>query len=332
MNLYLKNLSNNNQKKKLEQKRLEQERLEQERLEQERMEIFIILSKYSDKHDYVNALGHEIHISRYILYDLLQKNIINNDVNIVTISQDRFFLYDNIFTKIYKWSDYENIAKNNNIKKIDLSFYSYVSTQNIIIDELKELNYTFDSFEKTNKFIDYINNINIINLNEEEKYKLIIENDFFIIHIRFKNDNSKLLKILNKIREYTNNTIIIFCSSNIILEYENIIIINNLQYYASFLSNKNCKLLITEWSGGGQLSQYCFNSKIIYYFDNYESHNYELNYIEYQKTANISNNIFNSWDFKSTTLCDREYYKSFELMINDLAKKFNYLLYIFKYI
>ena len=298
------------------------------------MEIFVILSKKEcGHHTGENALGHEIHLTRYILYDMLQKNVIDNNVNIVTISKDRFFLYSNIFTKIHEWNDYKKKQTiNNNIKVIDLTKYS--SGLN--------LQHTFDNFERTSKFVDYINNINTINLNENIKYKSIIENDFIVVHYRFSMVNSdtkithngntqNLLKIIDKIRKHTNNDIVIFCSKlpdekvQKDLECKNIVIIDNLQYYASFLSNKKCKLLISEWSGGGQLSQYCFDGKIIYYFDFYPSLDYELNFDSYQKTANVPNNIFkfNCWDFKTTRNNEREYYKTFDLMINDLSKNFN---------
>ena len=296
------------------------------------MEIFVILSKKEcGHHTGENALGHEIHLTRYILYDMLQKNVFDNNVNIVTISKDRFFLYSNIFTKIHEWNDYKKKQTiNNNIKVIDLTKYS--SGLN--------LQHTFDNFERTSKFVDYINNINTINLNENIKYKSIIENDFIVVHYRFSMVNSdtkithngntqNLLKIIDKIRKHTNNDIVIFCSKlpdekvQKDLECKNIVVIDNLQYYASFLSNKKCKLLISEWSGGGQLSQYCFDGKIIYYFDYYPSNDYELNFDSYQKTANVHNNIFNCWDFKTTRTNEREYYKTFDLMINDLSKNFN---------
>ena len=295
------------------------------------MEIFVILSKKVSGHAGESALGHELHLTRYILYDMLQKNVIDNNVNIVTISKDRFFLYSNIFTKIHEWNDYiKHKTINNKIKVIDLTKYS--SGLN--------LQHMFDNFERTSKFVDYINNINIINLNEDEKYKSIIENDFIVVHYRFSMVNSdtkithngntqNLFKIIDKIRKHTNNTIVIFCSKlpdekvQKDLECKNIVVIDNLQYYASFLSNKKCKLLISEWSGGGQLSQYCFDGKIIYYFDFYPSNDYELNFDSYQKNANVPNNIFNCWDFKTTRNNEREYYKTLDLMISDLSKNFN---------
>ena len=216
------------------------------------MEIFVILSKKVSGHTTENALGHELHLTRYILYDMLQKNIIDNNVNIVTNSKDRFFLYSNIFTKIHEWNDYiKNKTIDNNIKVTDLTKYS----SGLMIEHIS------DKFERTSKFVDYINNINIINLNEDEKYKSIIENDFIVVHYRFSMVNSdtkithngntqNLFKIIDKIREHTNNYIVIFCSKlpdekvQKDLECKNIVVIDNLQYYASFLSNKKCKLLI----------------------------------------------------------------------------------------
>ena len=200
------------------------------------MEIFVILSKKEcGHHTGENALGHEIHLTRYILYDMLQKNVFDNNVNIVTISKDRFFLYSNIFTKIHEWNDYKKKQTiNNNIKVIDLTKYS--SGLN--------LQHTFDNFERTSKFVDYINNINTINLNENKKYKSIIENDFIVVHYRFSMVNSdtkithngntqNLLKIIDKIRTHTNKDIVIFCSKlpdekvQKDLECKNIVIIDN---------------------------------------------------------------------------------------------------------
>ena len=85
--------------------------------------------------------------------------------------------------------------------------------------------------------------------------------------------------------------------------------------YASFLNNTNCNLLISEWSGGGQLSQYCFNNKVIYYFHHYQSLDYEIHYKSYQNGADLKNNIMGFWDFKSTTNCERFYYKIIDLML-----------------
>lgn len=283
---------------------------------------FIIISKdhYNCEPDrYISALGHEIHLQRFILFDLLQKNKISKNDTIVLYSLERSFLYNNVFTKILSWEKYKKEYINEK-NVIDLSFYSYHSTKDILLDKFIEFNYSFTDYKKTIEFKNYINNINYINLDND--YKEVISKKYYLIHLRFKFDKKKLIMLLDKIREYSTYQIIIFCcDDNINLSKDyNIIFIKNLQLYASFLNNKNCVLFISEWSGGGQLSQYCYNGLILFYFDNYKSNNYEINYLDYQNNANLDNNIFNYWDFKSTTKCERKYFKTLNLMIDNLPE------------
>jgi hypothetical protein len=284
--------------------------------------LFIILSKYSENHNSVNALGHEIHLTRFILLDLLQKNMIDTSAFIVTLSADRFFLYNNIFTNIIDWDNYTTNFLYKNNKVIDLTYYSIWNTRDTLINELIELNYDFNQFNRSETLIKHINNINYIdfnNLHDYSEYLNIIQNKFIIIHNRFKTDSNKLSTIINKIKEKSNINIVIFSMNYENNNYgNNVYFINNLQVYATFLNNKNCILLISEWSGGGQLSQYCFNGKVLYYFDKYESHDYEIYCKEYEEYANISTNIWHAWDFKSTTNCERKYYKKYNEMLNDL--------------
>uniref|UniRef100_A0A6C0LC97 Uncharacterized protein n=1 Tax=viral metagenome TaxID=1070528 RepID=A0A6C0LC97_9ZZZZ len=285
------------------------------------MSLFIIVSKNAQSHDFVNALGHEIHLTRFILLDLLQKNLIDTNTFIVTLTNDRFFLYNKIFNNVINWSDYENNLLYKNEKTIDLTYYSRWDTKDNQINELIELKYNFNQFNKTEKLIEYINNINFINLNCDAKYLDIINKKFIIIHNRFKTDTNKLSLVIDKIRENNNINIVVFSMNNDNNNYgDNVIFINNLQVYASFLNHPNCSLFISEWSGGGQLAQYCYNGKILYYFDNYASHDYEIIYEELQNGANNSTNIWNAWDFKTTTNCERKYYKTYGEMLNNLIK------------
>ena len=288
---------------------------------------YIILSKFCTiyGHGYVNPLGHEIHITRYILFDLLQKNLINLNSTIVTLYEDRFFLYNKTFQNVITWDDYVNNKKNNNITEIDLTYYSYVSTQNEQIEVFNKLNYRLNLFERTEQFIKYINDINFYNLTNNSCYSDIVKEKFIVIHCRTniinvsKDKSESLLKIINKLKEICNLKIVVFSVENININLENVYFIKNLQIYASFLNHKNCNLFISEWSGGGQLSQYCCNSKIIYYFDNYVSNDYEIHYINYQNNADLKNNIFGCWDFKSTTNCERFYYKTIDIMLENIT-------------
>jgi hypothetical protein len=297
------------------------------------MTNIIILSKYSNSDNYesvysdnlpktsklhisANALGHEIHLTRFILFDLLQKNIIDTDSIIVTLSKDRFFLYENIFKNIISWDIFinKNIKDDTIYKVFDLTYYSdlrFMSPLKIFND----LNYNLQNFEKTDLLIKYINNINFTNLSL--LYPNLLNDKFIMIHCRFNINNLDL--IIKKIREYSNLNIIIYCvDNNITLNLPNVYLINNLQVYASFLNNNNCDLFISEWSGGGQLSQYCYNGKILYYFNYYYLADYEKLYLQYQNDADLKTNLFNKWDFKTTTSCDRLYYKTLNELLNNI--------------
>lgn len=277
---------------------------------------YIIVSKMNNGHDCFSALGHEIHLTRFILYDLLQKNKIDINSVIVTLSEDRFFLYRNIFKNLLS---YNNFIHNKTLTKkniIDLSFYSPWNTKDTKIDFFNKVNYSFEHFEKSEKFISYINDIEYSTLDNYD----FIHNIYFLLCVRFQIDSDKLHKLINKLHKIYDKmnsndkpsecNIVIYGISIPQISIPNIHIINNLQTYASFLNNNNCKVVISEWSGGGQLSQYCNNNNIIYYFDNYPSNDYEIHSTNYENEANNYNNIFNCWDFKSTTNCKRLYYKS----------------------
>ena len=91
-----------------------------------------------------------------------------------------------------------------------------------------------------------------------------------------------------------------------------------MQEYASLLKHSNCKLLITEWSGGGQLAQYCSNSNIIIYFDAYII---SSNYVEMSPELHeqsMKGNVFHAYDFKTITNCTRFYYHNFEEMMENI--------------
>ena len=219
------------------------------------------------------------------------------------------------------YENYHNNHKNKeNIVTIDLTKSMHLSNDAIV----EVIDYNLNSFEKTQKFINYINDIDFYDLINHSCYSDIINEKFIVIHWRTniiglsKDKIESLLRIINKLKEKFDLKIVIFSVENININLENVYFINNLQIYASFLNHKNCDLFISEWSGGGQLSQYCYNSKIIYFFDDYPSHDYEMHYKNYQQCADLNNNIFECWDFKTTTNCERFYYKTLDIMLENM--------------
>ena len=254
------------------------------------------------------CFGHDLHITRCIVLDMLLQNHINKDDILVVMNNDRKFLYELLFNTVLSYHEYTSLNINTtNI--IDLRAFSLLATCNR--DKFFIPNFSFSGNYYTEEFRKKMLQINYC----DTKYN-IFDNDYIVIHYRYDADLNNLKKICDKITNtYYNMNLIIF-NHNIenissIREYykdTNIIFTDNLQLYASYLNNSKCKMVISEWSGGGQLSQYCFSGKIFYYFDFYTSLNwkYERNEnrfikFDFQNFQNISltNTYFHDYDLKN---------------------------------
>lgn len=242
--------------------------------------MFIIISKPNTPHN----LGHEIHYVRKLLLLLLHNNYINNNNTIVTIFNDRKFLYSNIFNNVLSWNEFHSLNINDDNEIIDLSSYltlNFANKMNITDDLNKLLKYSninnkslfdIDFLNKpcNNDFMKLCCNLNFINLNNIENtfIRNTIKTKFCIIHIKKENTKTENDIIIEKIiNSITDIKIIIFTELDKYTLNENTI--NNLHLYSSLMNHPNCEYVISEWSGGGQMSQYCCNSKIYYYLSFY---------------------------------------------------------------
>ena len=121
---------------------------------------------------------------------------------------------------------------------------------------------------------------------------------------------------------FVNYNIIIFTSDNsLVINDHAVKFVSNLELYASLLNHHNCKGIISEWSGGGQLAQYCHYNDVYYYFNNYEENNYCSLKDKYQYEAN-NNNLYACWDFKKTTHCNIFMYQTVDILCNELETKY----------
>lgn len=90
----------------------------------------IILSNYKS----FCYLGHEIHLTRIILLDLLAKDIIKTDEVKIYTMKDRIFLYSKIFKYVYDYNTKPSDSSN------DLDLTPYLFTHlNESIQKLKDL-------------------------------------------------------------------------------------------------------------------------------------------------------------------------------------------------
>jgi len=262
---------------------------------------------------WTKCLGHEIHITRIMVLDMLLKNKINTNDIIVTFD-DRKFLYSRIFTNIINYNQYLELDKKNYDVINIIDYAGNLINNPIENDSLKRINYTIPNKFYNDELKNLCLKIDYIKLDYE-----FLNNEFLIIHHRYNANIENLKKIINIVK----NKIVIF--NNDILNLKNeikddsIFYTDNLQFYASLLNHKNCKFLISEWSGGGQLSAYTSNCKILYYYDAY-TWIYNPNIDEKQRELNSLNDkyICKDYDFKCITNNERLYYKNFEEFIKVL--------------
>lgn len=281
-----------------------------------------------------NCLGHEIHITRIILLDLLCKNIISDNDIVVTCS-DRIFLYDKIFHNTITTQQYNKLDKDKyNI--IDIRIYLDTRTF-YTIPKLAEMNYNYEASEYlTPEFIRKCRQINFYSIDEIKNLHNLtfVDNEkYIVIHHRYVHRGTNvevcniehLKYILNSISKINNKYKIIVFSRNInnlrneLTEYNSLYFINDLRLYASIMALPNCELVIGEWSGGTQLSQYCTNNQVLYFFDTYSvtrSYMNILNLLRYESTKKICN----AWDFRSCTDCKVYMYHDSIDLANNLHK------------
>jgi hypothetical protein len=264
------------------------------------------------------CLGHEIHMTRYVIIDMLLQNKISTDDIIVTL-KDRKFLYTNIF---------KNCISSEEFMKMDLNGKDYnfinlhlLTGNDLHVTESSILqNYNHQILKKfyTPEFKNLLNNIEYCNTGYED------EKDYVIIHHRYNYDINMLFKIINKINDKMNVNVIIFNNNISYLKdeinkynFNNIFLIDNLQLYASYLNNDKCKLFISEWSGGGQLSQYCYDGKIMYYFNQYTDYHYIGNEKLFAKQS-METDMFQHWDFKNARNIDINMFRTLDEIIYNI--------------
>jgi GH15 family glucan-1,4-alpha-glucosidase len=262
------------------------------------------------------CLGHEIHITRYVIFDMLLQNRISLDDIIVTL-KDRIFLYKKIFKNCI--SSEEFIEMNLNEKNYNIINLHLLTGNDIPVSYSSILeNFQHQTLKNfcTPEFKYLLNNIDYCNTGYPE------DKDYIIIHHRYNCSIDILSKIINKVNNTMNVNIIIF-NNNIsylkqnINNVNNIIFIDNLQIYASYLNSNKCKLFISEWSGGGQLSHYCYDGKIMYYFNVYN----DLHYVGNEKVfaeKSMETDMFQHWDFKHSRIIDINMFCKVDDVLNNI--------------
>jgi len=295
---------------------------------------YIVVSKIENEHHTgYCALGHEIHLGRFILLDMLDKNYINTNDVVVTSNIDRFFLYSKIFKNVISCDEY---SRNGNIKdenKILIWPFVVSVTRELNDSCIKKFesicNYPIREILYNNFTRDYDELLRMIDFPVIEDYNLV-KNKFIVIHSRtllLKSNNNTnqnlidLFKIICKINiKYPDFDIVIFTvnDSNELLELQEntkIKIINKLDLYASVMNHENCECVITELSGGGEFSQFCCNTIIHMYGNSYQhigTFSKKLSTLQNGKT------LHDDWNKHGTTDALLNYYDNVDAMLENI--------------
>jgi hypothetical protein len=293
--------------------------------------MFLIVSttpQYNGKiigHDCIvraNTIGHEIHITRPILLFLLSKNLITTLDTIVTRNKERFFLYSSIFKNVIEYNEFNE----------DKQEYYYLTDLNTMCEGLdqdllkieKRFNILLDvrhgNVKIRNSFYDNL----VLKINY---YTIFEEKPFIVVHNRhvnyegyynMENNVSMTKQIVNTILKLN---IKVYIFTNVIEKFENnenVVTINDVHTYATLMNHNKCLAVISEYSGAGQLSQYCHNKEIYYYKNNY---NIYENYDDLIG-ANHENNIYYKFDTKLFSNAVIYNFINYHEILEQLIKKY----------
>jgi hypothetical protein len=162
------------------------------------------------------------------------------------------------------------------------------------------------------------------NFSSKEEIENIVSTScqlFIMVHHRYGASIDKLLKICSKFPAEILKIVFMNNAQEInveLLRTQNINIIDNLKTYASLLKDERCKLLISEWSGGGQISQYTLGPKGIvwYYYDFYpDMFNFCMTHKIWELNATLGN-YFNCWDFKCPSGCQIQHFNNIDSLMS----------------
>jgi len=290
-------------------------------------EVKSIIEPYVSGHP---CFGHDLHISRLIILDLLNKEIINTNDTII-ITKERQFLYDNIFKNVITFNEFVEKINSNEIvfnekeviflPKIVWDFFKGNLTHNNN-SLYTNFNYNIFNSEYWNKKLEN----NILNINKypiNENLNNLIENKFILFIIRTKEEEDLCMEHCNQlklIKDKINNKykIILYCLkdsrideiiSKDLYDYK----IKNIHEFITLIMNDNCLYLIGEISGLLESSYYYHgkNLTILEYSSFYKGD-------KLVKKNLFKENIFAVWNQKYIEPINYKKFINFDEVINNI--------------
>lgn len=307
--------------------------------------IIFIIGGLINSNNYTH-LGHELHTARSLIFDLLSKKIISEENTTIITTKDRLFLYNHIFKNTFSHSE----------NQIELNNYKYILNldNSVLVNPRMFFHNTRFFHQKTNYIFEKIYHPIGFNKYNNEEFATLVTNcnanvlnpfddEFIIIHYRnYKNvpsikcwnyetdDNiEELKKLLLSVKKNYKN-IVIFGNLNEIININelNIKLCNNLQEYVSYMKCDNCKVIISVWSGAGQLGQFFFNKELLYYMSPHQTQFYKFPSLKRELYNNTVNDSY-AWDFQTFSKCTRYWFNDLKhlqyLFDNNMYNNLDYV-------
>ena len=300
-------------------------------------------------------LGHELHVGRSIVIDMIGRGFISKEYGdcVITGLSDRKFLYESLvgIEQVFDFSilpnmgntisppkvlsEYLNIPSSDFIKLnqfsnfdiINLSPYSQPPLYSNFksSDEMIGIGYNIPDSYWGNNYISLAKQFNFLTRNELDNILSPEISAYIVIHHRYSASIEVLFKILSALPLSLPKVIFSSNPEALAKHFRGLPFIyytDNLKSYSSLLNDARCKLLISEWSGGGQVGQYTLGPQggIWYYHDHYPD---IFNYVQSHKVWEHNSKLgsyFNCWDFKCVTDCDIVHYASLDNLLNSIRQ------------
>jgi hypothetical protein len=273
---------------------------------------------------------------RNALFELASLNIIDNQCTIVT-HPDRFFLYDFYFKVAEKEDITKTIVQVTN--QVPWPRLPYNSNDNMVT-----IFPMFSGFSGYSRSV-YFNNtkeprwVNLVTKFRQLKIEDIEDiedigdigdiykkDGFILVHFRNKRYEHQywnetyesLLFIITNIKKRNkNHNIVIFGDVNDEWKHQHVdcFFIDNLQHYCTLLHDESCTHVISQWSGGGQISCYVGHAKlkVLFYFHPTDQDHYfnEItDDIQHNSSINLMTN--NNWfDLVNPMQLERHFFKTY---------------------
>lgn len=298
------------------------------------------LNELFKKHIYNHfCLGHDLHLSRILVFHLLNAGSITED-DMLIVKYDRQFLYNNTFNNIITFDIFVDLINLDSSIKINNNNFLFLPDVVHCILYRKECSSIMTNTYKLNT--PYWNETLIQQLANVKKYTFttnlltLLDNKFIVFIIRSHNNLN-----IQKYVDY-NNKMNIICSQlgyKLILFVEKLnlnqhftcdYILNNLEEYANVIKHLNCKYLIGETSGGLEMGLYFHNDiiTILEFAGHYTKHdilNFDIRNKDFYK-ENHKLNLFtksitksDTWNFKLIYPLKYYYNENFDDVINQIC-------------